>query len=701
MARRDEVSASSGNSQETLTTKSGPVFALCAPNGDIDPSLNGAHGVYFHDTRYLNRASLLVNGQRLTVLLANADQTDRSISELTNPQLQLESGELDSQRLGFRRERRLSRTVSEELTIQNFALRDVGVTVELEYASSFDDIFVVRGAPRGKRGRLRRPRWHGSSLRFGYDGADGRRRRLELGFDPVPTRKSSCKATYELRLPAQAETTIRVTGSLRDEGGGSLEVNPTRPASGYLNHTTVDTDNQLFNIVLDRSFEDLRMLLTRQRGDTFFAAGVPWFVALFGRDSLITALEMLAYDSRVAANTLQRLARYQGRRDDPRTQEQPGRILHELRVGEMANLDEVPYRPYYGTADATPLFIVLLGEYVRWTADTRLWARLKGNVERALEWIDRCADHGLGFTSYMGPPNMGWKDSGNSIVDSKGDLARSPIALVEVQGYVYWAKRNAAELFDLDGDTATAERLRSEADTLRRAFDRAFWQKSQSYYALALAAGGRPIDSVSSNPGQALLSGIVPRKRVAAVARKLMDGSMFSGWGVRTLAGGEAAYNPIDYQVGAVWPHDNALIAAGLKRSGRPEDASKILTGVFQAASLFPQYRLPEVFAGFSRSSYGTPVDYPVACSPQAWASGALPYMLAETLGLQADAIAGVLNISAPRLPDWLATVNIRNLRVGRANVDLRFERSGSRTLATVIGQRGKLMVNFESKQRE
>ncbi|MGH7764305.1 MAG: amylo-alpha-1,6-glucosidase [Candidatus Dormibacteraceae bacterium] len=689
-------SANIAHSLQTLTTKSGTLFALCAPNGDIDTSINNAHGVYFHDVRFLDRARLRVNGKLLSVLLANADRSDRSISELTNPLLQLASGALPKQRLGIRRERRLARTLTEEAVVQNFAPSELDVTVTFEFGASFDDIFVIRGAPQGSRGHLHEPRWDGAVLTFAYDGADGRQRRLQLEFSPEPSCTSPGTARYELRLAPHAKATIRVIGKLSDEGGGSLETGPTRPGKKFLNRVEVVTDNQLFNLILRRSFDDLRSLLTRQRGDTFYAAGVPWFVALFGRDSLVTALESLPFDPRIAANTLKRLAKYQGNKYDPLTLEEPGRIMHELRVGEMANLREVPYIPYYGTVDATPLFVVLLGEYIRWTADLPLWQQLRGNVMAALDWIDH-ADHGLGFTSYDGSTNMGWKDSQNCIVHSDGSLAEAPIALVEVQGYVYWAKRRAAWLFDLDRDRKTASKLRREAEALRVKFNDEFWLRDKRFYALALEKGGRTVEAVSSNPGQALLSGIVSRRHVRDVARTLMSHAVFSGWGVRTLAANEEAYNPIDYQVGSVWPHDNALIAAGLKRTRRPDEASRIFTAMFETAALFPQYRLPELFAGFPRFGYDVPVSYPVACSPQAWAAGAMPYMLSAMLGLEPDGPRQLLTVDEPQLPEWLSLVTLRNLRVGEATVDLCWEQKGGVTRASVLGQKGDLTIELNN----
>ena len=689
-------SESAVSSSAVLTTKAGSVFALCAANGDIDARVSDAHGLFFHDMRYLDRATLRLNGGPLSVLLASADSADRSISEMTNPRLQLASGvPLPKEMLGIRRERRLARTVEEDVTVQNFALHSVQVGLSFEFEACFDDIFVIRGSRRGKRGELREPRWEGSTLCLQYDGADGRSRGLDLNFDPPPSQMGPGEASYDLSLDAHGSTRIRITGELRDLGPGTLESTPLRPpATRYLNRVLIETDNTLFNRVLQRSLDDLQMLLTRQRGETYFAAGVPWFVALFGRDSLVTALEILPLDPRIASNTLRRLAKFQGRRTDPRTLEQPGRILHELRVGEKANLGEVPYTPYYGTVDATPLFIIVLGQYLRWTGDVALWRQLKGNLVRALAWIDQNAGRGSGFTAYATEANLGWKDSANGIVRSDGSLAQAPIALVEAQGFVHWAKLEAARLFDLDGDLETSARLRQEANDLRLRFNRAFWLRDRRYFALALEGERRPVEAISSNPGQALLSGIVSPRHVAAVSRMLMSERLFSGWGVRTLASSEAAYNPIDYQVGAVWPHDNALICAGLKRCGQSQASLRIFSAIYDAAAAFPQFRLPEVFCGFPRAEFVAPVRYPVACSPQAWAAGALPLMLMANLGLEADAIGRELKISDPKLPDWLRVVTVRNLQVGESYVDLRFENMAGATQVVVLNRRGEVTVN-------
>lgn len=691
---------------DTLTTKSGGVFCLCAGGGDIDASVSSAHGLYFHDTRFLDRALLRLGHEPLSVLLSSAIEDDRSVSELTNPDLELKHRHvIPKQQIGIRRERRLGEQVTETVLLRNFGLEAVTIEFALEFAADFADMFVIRGAEVGKRGKLYEPTWTANRLLFRYDGADGRVRTTALSFDPAPTRTGADGvAFYRVELAPAAERCIRVVIEISDAGAGALEATPGswRRRRPSFSDVSISSDNPLFNRVLDRSFADLQMLVTRERGEVFFAAGVPWFVCLFGRDSLVTALETVANDPRVAAETLILLARYQGRREDEWRDEEPGKILHELRVGEMANLGEVPQTPYYGTADATPLFLCLLAEYVRWTGDLDLFRKLEPNVERALHWLDEIADHdGDGFVDYVsrsekGLANQGWKDSGNSIANADGSPAEPPVALVEVQGYVYRARLDTAWLYRLTDRPDEAERLEKEAKALRRRFQSAYWLPDRRYLAVALQKGGRPAEAISSNPGQALWSGIVGAGHARSVARMLVSKRMFSGWGVRTMAEGEPAYNPLDYQVGAVWPHDNALIAAGLKRYGYTDEALRVFTAIYQAATRFPSYRLPEVFAGFARGDSPEPARYPVACSPQAWAAGAIPYMLRTALGLEPDATQHTLRIVHPVLPGWLGEVTIRGLQVGQATVDLLFRRDHDETSVVVLEQHGTLHVLVE-----
>ena len=388
---------------------------------------------------------------------------------------------------------------------------------------------------------------------------------------------------------------------------------------------------------------------------------------------------------------------------DEHRDEEPGKILHELRVGEMAHLDEIPQTPYYGSIDATPLFLILLARHAEWTGDLALFRELRPNVERALSWMK---DHGDanhdGYLEYAsrsrnGLSNQGWKDSGDAIVDGDGSLALPPIALVEVQGYAYCARNALADLYERSGEHDRALQLQREASDLAERFNRDFWMADRGYYALALAKEDRRADVISSNPGQALWTGIVDASHTRAVVDHLMAEDMFSGWGVRTLSEKERRYNPIGYHLGTVWPHDNAIIAAGVKRSGFDVEACRIFQGQLEAALGFPFDRLPEVFAGFSRRDYSIPVRYPVACHPQAWAAGAIPWMMTTLLGLVPEGFEHRLRIVRPVLPDLIRHVEVHQLAVGGAFVDLVFDRTPEGALAVnVAGIKGQLDVVIE-----
>jgi glycogen debranching enzyme len=467
-------------------------------------------------------------------------------------------------------------------------------------------------------------------------------------------------------------------------------------------HTEVHGDSVLLHRLVDRSVGDLNMLRTRIADAEFIAAGVPWFVTLFGRDSAITALQSLMLDHGIAAHTLRVLAKFQGTRVDRWREEQPGKVLHELRVGELTRAGVVPYSPYYGTIDATPLFLFLLGRHAAWTGTLDLFRELRGNVERALKWIADYGDlDGDGYLEYEsssgdGLINQGWKDSGDAIVNADGTLAEPPIALVEVQGYVYMAKRALAELFRRNGEPDRADQLEREARELRERFNRDYWMDDKGCYALALQRDNRPASVISSNPGHALWAGIADEDKARRTAERLMADDMFSGWGVRTLSSREARYNPISYHLGTVWPHDNSIIAAGFRRYGFDEAAQRIFTAITDAALEFEHFRLPELFAGFARNEYGVPVNYPVADHPQAWGAGSVPYLLESMLGLVPEAFEHRLRVVRPLLPEFVDWLELRRLRVASAAVDLRLARAHDEIAVEVLRVDGDLDVVVE-----
>jgi len=517
-----------------------------------------------------------------------------------------------------------------------------------------------------------------------YDGQDGIQRTTDIVFHRRPDDSRDGRARFLLHLEPYAEEEIGLSIVL-GESGAPAGASPPSPGSPRrqgdpaAEATEIHARSVPLERVLRRSLRDLAGLRSTLAGESYVAAGVPWFAALFGRDALIVALETLAYDPDLARDTLRILARYQGRAEDPSRDEEPGKILHELRVGELARVGAIPHTPYYGAVDTTPLFLVLLARHADWTGTLELFHELRPAVDAALAWI---ADHGesksSGYVEYCsratgGLANQGWKDSGDGIVMESGALARQPIALVEVQGYVYLAKTGVAALADRAGEPALAARLRSEAEALKRRFARDFWLEDRGFLALALTPDG-PAAVLSSNPGQALWTGIVEPEHARRTMESLLSDPMWSGWGIRTLSALERRYNPVAYHRGTVWPHDNALIAAGFKRHGFDEAARRVFSGILDASMYFPMHRLPELFTGLPREPFRVPIRYPVACHPQAWAAGSIPFMLESLLGLTPEAFEHRLRIVRPTLPEEVGGVELRGLRVGESRVDLAFQ---------------------------
>jgi glycogen debranching enzyme len=686
----DEGEASLAPTKPSQVSKAGSLFAVFDGAGDIDSGQRAEAGVYFNDTRFVDRLRLRLGGRPLQALRVEGGG-HRFAWDLSLPGAGGRPG------VTVRRERVLAETILETISLHNPARRTFRATLRIEVGGDFRSMFAVRGLAGQRPGRMSQ-RWGGRSGTMSYLGADGRRRSAHAIFTPPPDALSRGRARYRLRLAPGASFTVQLSIQLREQGQPPLAL---QPATGLLVEPRVETDFPPFDNVLEVALSDLRMLVSRHGRRSFLAAGIPWFVALFGRDSILSALQCLAFEPALARDTLLLLARFQGQRFDARREEEPGKILHELRRDELSNLGRIPFSPYYGTVDATPLFLILLGEYIRWTGDLRLWHRLRPAAERALTWIREHGDHdGDGFLDYEqhgleSLANQGWKDSGNSIVNLDGSLAEPPIALVEVQAYAYRARLELAALYRADGDQPRAEELEREASGFRRRLLAAYWMPDRRYLAVALQRGGRRVETITSNAGHALWAGCLSREQARAVARRLMDHRMFSGWGIRTLAEGEPRYDPADYQVGAVWPHDNALIAAGLKRYGRQRDFERVFTAIVEAALHVPGQRLPELLGGHQRTA-GAPVPYPAAASPQAWSAGSVPYLLVTALGLEPDAIHGRLHVRQPQLPRWLGLVEMRGLRIGGERADLGWRRRGTRTEVATLGQTNALEVLVE-----
>ncbi|HEY9751505.1 MAG TPA: amylo-alpha-1,6-glucosidase, partial [Coleofasciculaceae cyanobacterium] len=465
--------------------------------------------------------------------------------------------------------------------------------------------------------------------------------------------------------------------------------------------TSIQSDKNTFNQIIQRAEQDIYLLRQSFGKSKVLSAGVPWFSTLFGRDSIIAASQVLLLDPQIARETLMTLAYYQGKENDDWRDEQPGKILHEIRFGEMARCQEIPHTPYYGTIDATPLWLMLYAEYFAWTADFETLESLWANALAGMDWVDRMM-RPTGYLTYdckssRGLVNQGWKDSGDCIVNRRGHLAHGPIALCEVQAYVYAAKVRLAQIARMKKRIDLADRWEDEARDLKVRFNRDFWMEDQGYCALALDGDGNPVDSITSNPGHCLGLGILAPEKGFSVAERLRAPDMFNGWGIRTLSSLSPAYNPMGYHIGSVWPHDNAMTAMGLRSIGLVEQAFELAQGLLEMTRRQPYQRPPELFCGFERTHDNDPVQYPVACSPQAWATGSVFQLIHMMVNLVPDAPSNTLRILDPALPDSINFLSLHNLRVGQTLLDLEFERSGSTTACRVSKKRGNLRVIIEA----
>jgi glycogen debranching enzyme len=688
---------------DALVLKEAGLVLLTTEAGDVPWTLPHGYGLFLDDCRFLDALVLRVDGHVPTLLSGSATRGFETRHRLTNEESGRGERRIPKNTIGIDRRRLVRAGVVHELqTFRNHGRQPVRLGVELAFRARFEDIFAVKGFVSRPRGTVHHPKVAAADrVELSYAGKDGVLRTTALVFSPTPVSLDGGRAAFEVRLgPGESgQIAVTITPSHARRGGGPRgSAHPLtapdvlarwmeRSESIWLSRAaTVRGSNPLFDRVFHRALVDLRVLRSRLDGLDYFAAGVPWFVTLFGRDAATVALQTLPYGPAMARQTLELLARYQATHVDHYRDAAPGKILHEFRRGELAALGTIPQSPaYYGTVDATMLFLILVAEYVRWSGDLELARRLRPNVDAALGWMDGPADaDGDGYLDYEGRYengllNQGWKDSGNAIVNADGSLAEPPIALCEVQAYAYRAWTETADLLRRLGDGGRATGLEEKARRLQDGFVHDFWDEELGCYVLARQKGGRPAAVVSSNTGQVLWGGLATPAHAAQIARRLLAPDMFCGWGIRTLSSDAVAYNPMSYHLGSVWPHDNALILSGLRRYGHDDAALKIFDAIFDAASYFREYRLPELFCGFARhESRPQPVRYPVACSPQAWAAGALPHALWNLLGLEPDAQDEVLVIDRPRLPVWLDWVELSDLRVGAARLDLRFQRAGA-----------------------
>ena len=706
------LASSSRVDDRTNVLRANESFAVMDRFGDMAPVGMGELGLYHQGTRFLSLQSLEVEGRR-PLLLSSAVRADNSalVVNMTNPDLHAD-GTVRVARgdLHVARETVLADGACyQELRFANYGHSAATIRVSLQFDADYVDLFEVRGTQRARRGAMLPTERTADGLCFGYRGLDGVVRRTRIECHPAPERIGERSVELVVALPPRASSRYLV--SLICEIGGeahlpsatTFEAAQERAAQlldGGLGPTpAIESSSVAFNRWMDRSFADLHMMMSRTPYGAYPYAGVPWYNTPFGRDGIITALETLWIDPGIARGVLSFLAATQATETDPERDAEPGKILHESRTGEMATLGEIPFGRYYGSVDATPLFIMLAGAYLHATDDLAFLRDLWPAVTRALDWLEQRGDpDGDGFVEYhrmrdTGLAHQGWKDSQDAVFHADGTLATGPIALCEVQGYAYAARLAAGRLAGRLGEAELGGRLRREADALRRRFERAFWREELGTYALALDGDKRPCEIRTSNPGHCLFAGIVSRSRARRVMQALLSDASFSGWGVRTVALTESRYNPMSYHNGSVWPHDNAIIAAGFARYGFGEGAVRLTEALFEAAGQTSLRRLPELYCGFERRPREGPILYPVACSPQTWAAASPFLLLRSCLGLTISARRRRVTLRRPRLPRFLRWVRLRGLAVGEHTIDLTLEHHGIEVAAHVERRSGPIEV--------
>lgn len=703
-----------------ITINHGSTFLLSEFDGSITDASD--QGLYLRDTRYLSRYQLYIDGEPWTLLNSGAIAYYASRTYLVNPMVITEDGTIEAATLGLVLGRTIGEALHEDIDIRNYSSQRRRFNLELLIRNDFADIFEVRAKALTRRGHIE-TEWTSETQRLitRYVHGDFRRAlmlsiegcgskalygngRINFAVDLAPGSAWHACCKYE----------VKEGDVLRCAPGECAHIcessRPGQTLADWEQATTqITTSNEEWYRLYRQAVEDmaaLRLVADEESPDELLAAaGVPWFVSVFGRDSLIVSLQNMMVYPDFARGTLKRLAELQATGMDPYRDAEPGKMPHELRVGELAHFKRIPHTPYYGTADATILYIIAWHEAWKWLADEALFAHYKHVVKRCLQWIDEYGDRdGDGFQEYQtrsdkGYENMGWKDAGDAVLYPDGSPVKGPKALCELQGYVFDAKRRAAEAAEYFGDSDLAAKLRKEAEDLQQRFEARFWCEDLGYYAYALDGDKEPVKTIASNAGHLLWSGIVHPDRAARVVGRLREPDMWSGWGIRTLSARHPAYNPFSYQNGSVWPHDNGIIAMGFKRYGFAEEAAMIARDISEAGRYFLLNRLPELYAGIQQAQGTFPVQYLGANVPQAWAAGSVFHLLRAILGLDANAPEKTLYLD-PVLPHWLPDLTVRRLRVGRATLDLRFWREGTVTRHEVLAQKGDVQVTARETAR-
>jgi glycogen debranching enzyme len=690
----------------TRVLKYGETFGVFNRYGDIESVGTMQFGLFHMETRHLSRLSFYL-GQNKPLLLSSTIREDNSLLAVDSTNLEEPSADpnhLPQGTIHIFRSASLSKAACHvHFRFLNYGALPFRLWLAFLFDADFADIFEVRGTPRNKHGRRLEDSIEDQALVLGYEGLDGVKRQTRISFSAAPEKLSSGEANFSCKLQPDEEWYFslniaceRFDGKGQSAPAASREANNGEP----IFRTRLVSSNNRCNSWMARCQADLSMLMEGNPEGDYPYAGVPWFSTVFGRDGIITAMQTLWIAPAIARGVLKYLAETQATAEDPARDAEPGKIIHEIRHGEMAETGEVPFKRYYGSVDSTPLFLMLAGAYFQRTNDSVLLRKIWPQIEAALAWIDRYADIDRdGFYEYSrqsekGLVQQGWKDSHDSIFHRDGRLAEPPIALCEMQGYVFAAKHAIAELGEHLGDVELSFRLRNEANELQRRFDEAFWNEELRTYAIALDGKKQQCEVRTSNAGHALFAKIATAPRARVLADTLLDGNSYSGWGIRTVAAREARYNPMSYHNGSVWPHDTSLIGAGFSHYGQQHLAARLLTGIFDAARHVDLNRLPELFCGFHRRTDGTgPTLYPVACAPQAWASGAPYLLLCAALGFEIRAPEGIIRLDNPQLPSFLNELRIEGLFVNDARVDLQVTRQEKGFAVDVLKKEGSVEI--------
>jgi glycogen debranching enzyme len=696
-----------------LTINHGATFLITEFDGTITNATD--QGLYSHDTRFISHYQLFIDGQPWRLLSSGAIAYYASRAYLVNPKVVTEHGTIEPAALGLVQTRTIADGLHEDIDIHNYGADRLRFSLEILIRSDFADIFEVKAGEFTRRGRIE-SRWQGMRQRLinNYRHRDFRRAlivkieqcdcqmhygngRINLAIDLQPGAAMHACVKYDLKEDKVRRRAPRECAHALDKSRGAQMLAEWGEVT-----TQITTSNEEFYRLYRQAVEDMAALRLLRDDDhpreMLAAAGVPWFVSVFGRDSLIVSLQNMTVHPEFANATLQRLADLQATEMDDYRDAEPGKMPHELRVGELAHFKRIPHTPYYGTADATILYLIALHEAWKWLGDEALLSKHDAVVVKCLQWIDQFGDRdGDGFQEYQtrspqGYENMGWKDAGDAVVYPDGSQVKGPKALCELQGYVFDAKLRAAEMADCLGQPERAADLRKQATELQCRFEEHFWCEDLGFYAYALDGDKKPVKTIASNAGHLLWSGIVAPDCAEKVVQRLMQADMWSGWGIRTLSEKNPAYNPFSYQNGSVWPHDNGIIAMGFRRYGFANEAAMIARDISEAASFLVFHRLPELYAGVRREPGTFPVQYLGANVPQAWAAGSVFHLLRAILGLDADASRKTLLVD-PALPKWLPDITLQRLRVGEARVDIRFWREGEKSRHEVLNMDGELNV--------